>query len=184
MYRNFDKRTATINVSKEQIRVPKKDGTSELVDGINVYITSDLPNQNCHKSQLYINQKAFANEVDACWRSVKEISNKIISLQVHFEEVDYYDNMTNMYSTPVFQIKKGQRVVHINEREHGSIPKDWEIALNAKFENCQRVAPITGLIEKVLGPYFTTAMANDFEKAIRPLLQGKVNSVNYNLSNE
>ena len=184
MYRNFDKRTATIYLTKGNIKIPKRDGTFENTDGIIISIVSDFGNKGFHKSQLSINEKLFSVDVKNVWDSVKDTSNKIVELSVYFDEIDYYDNMTNVYTTPIVSIKKGQRIVHIEEKEHGSIPKDWEITLTAKFENLQRIAPIITLIEKVLGPNFTTAIKNDFEKATRELLQGKVNNLTFNLSNE
>jgi len=184
MYRNFDPRTATITVRNSKISIPKRDGTSSTVDGITVNISSDFGNGQNHKCQLYVNEKSLSSEIENCWKSVKDISNKIVGVFVYFNEIDYYDNMTNIYNTPVISIQKGQRIIHIDKKEHGSIPKDWEITLLAKFEKVQRITPIISLIEKVLGPYFTTQMSKDFEKESRSVLQGKTNEVIFNLSND
>ena len=159
MYTNFDSNTTEIIVAATP-------------DNIKVTLAGDFAIKS-HNSQLFVNENILMTELESVWRNVKDKSNKIIDIQLHFEEIDQLTTATNKYTTPVISMKKGQRMPHKTTQEHKAIPVDWAIVITATFEPCNRILPIIEFIEHVLGPYFTPAMSSEFEVGIRPLLQGE-----------
>jgi hypothetical protein len=133
-------------------------------------ITSDYSRSN-HKGQLYVNGKELSKEVESLWKSIK--TKKLMKLCVNFDEIDWYDNMTDIYTTPIVKIERGQKIARTFEREHGSIPKDWSINLTALISNTTTKTPILEVVKKTLGYYFTPALEKEFVKKLKPVLQKK-----------
>ena len=70
-------------------------------------------------------------------------------------------------------IERGLKKARIDEREHGSIPKDWSFNLNAMFTDTTTVTPILEVVKSALGSLFTTKMEKEFKKVLKPVLQKK-----------
>jgi hypothetical protein len=98
---------------------------------------------------------------------------------VGFGEIDYYDNMTDMYCTPVASIKRGKRKAEIDYCDHGAIPKDWSINLSAVILNTTTINPILEVIESAIGLSKFKIMEKELIKKLRPVLQKKKTYVNY-----
>ena len=135
---------------------------------IHLRISSDFSRSN-HKGRLYVDGKRLATEVENLWKSIK--TKKLLKMGVGFGEIDWYDNMTDIYTTPVVKIERGQKKARVFENEHGSIPKDWSIDLTAKFADTTTNTPIMEVVKTTLGSYFTPKLEKDFKKALKPVLQ-------------
>ena len=168
MNRNFDRDTLSIGVSR------RSDNTLRLE------ISSDFSQSN-HKSQLYVNENRLADMVEQTWKSIK--TKKLQKLVVSFGEIDYYDDMTNVYETPVVRIERGLRRAKLSHREHGSIPKDWSFDMTALFSDTTTNTPILEVIKNALGSYFTPEIKKAFVKSLRPVLQKKVQGASYYANN-
>ena len=94
-------------------------------------------------------------------------------MSTSFDEIDYYDSMTDVYSTPRISIKRGLRKAVISEREHGNIPKDWEFNFRARISDTSTSTPIMEVIKNTLGSYFTPELEKKFKKGLKPVLQKK-----------
>ena len=127
-----------------RISVTRDSQTNELV----VYITSDY-SRSQHKGQLYVDAKKLAVEVENLWKSIK--TKKLQSMNVAFDEIDWYDSMTDIYETPKISIKRGLRKAVIGYREHGSIPKDWEFNFVARISDTSTSTPIMEVVKQTLG---------------------------------
>jgi hypothetical protein len=163
MKRNFTKRSLQVNVAR---------GNENT---LTLSIGSDYSQSN-HKGQLYVNGKRLAETVESFWKSIK--TKKLQRLSVSFDEIDWYDSMTNIFTTPIVHIKRGQRKARIDEREHGSIPKDWSFNLTAKFADTTTVTPILEVVKAALGYFFTPKMEKEFKKVMKPVLQKKTTYCN------
>lgn len=163
MKRNFTKRCLQVNVARGN--------DNNLI----LSIGSDY-SQSQHKGQLYVNGKRLAETVESFWKSIK--TKKLQYLSVGFDEIDWYDSMTDIYTTPYVHIERGLKKARISEREHGSIPKDWSFNLTAKFADTTTVTPILEVVKSALGSYFTPEMEKEFKKVIKPVLQKKTTYCN------
>jgi hypothetical protein len=163
MKRNFTKRSLQVNVAR---------GNENT---LTLSIGSDY-SQSQHKGQLYVNGKRLAETVESFWKSIK--TKKLLYLGVGFDEIDWYDNMTDIYTTPYVHIERGLKKARISEREHGSIPKDWSFNLTAKFADTTTVTPILEVVKSALGSFLTPQMEKDFKKIMKPLLQKKTTYIN------
>jgi hypothetical protein len=143
--------------------------------GLNLEISSDTG--LCHKSQLYVNEKRLAEEVERLWKSVK--TKKLLNLSVGYSEEDYYDNMTNIYTTPSVNIGRGLKRARIFESQHGCIPKDWSFNLYATLADTTTNTPILEVLKKALGYLFTPAIEKEFIKKLRLVLQKKEKQADY-----
>jgi len=141
-------------------------------DRLFVSISADYP--DCRKSRLGISEKYVTADLKAVWSKSK--STKLEAVTTYFSEVDYYDDMTNVYTTPVVRIKGGK--IEIGESEHGSIPKAWNTNVVAVFKDMKTIPPITKLIKSVLGSHYSK-FEDGIIKAFRPVLQGKQNHNSY-----
>jgi hypothetical protein len=121
------------------------------------------------KSQLYVNGDRLGTELENLWKSIKTTKLKLI--QITFDEQDHYDDMTDIYETPIIQMKRGLRKCKIGQREHGSIPKEWGIEMFCVFENLQTKKPILDVIKSILGSYFTTDIEKKFVKNYNPIIK-------------
>jgi hypothetical protein len=152
-----------------------------------LHISSDYGNERYHKQQLYACEKRLAEELEKTWKAVK--SKKLQSLFIGFGEIDHYDDMTNMYTTPTAYIKRGKRKAEISCREHGSIPKDWSVGVHAIILDTTTIGPVLQVIESVLDYRKYNGLCKDFNlmkkqltKAFRPILQKKKDYVNFGMS--
>ena len=138
---------------------------------ISVSISSDYSGSE-RKSQLYVNDKRLAEEVETFWKSIK--TKKLLSMSVSFDEQDWYDNMTNIYETPIIRIERGLKKAKIGSQDHGSIPKEWGVDLYCTFADTTTNTPILEVVKSALGSYFDAKAEKEFIKALKPLLQKKV----------
>lgn len=137
---------------------------------LTVRISSDYSCSN-RKSQLYVNENTLASDVESLWKSIK--TKKLLNLFVGFGEIDYYDNMTDVYDVPFADIKRGLKKARIGFNEHGSIPKDWNVTLHMTFADTTTKTPIIEAIKKSIGSYFTPAKEKELTKKLKPFLQKK-----------
>lgn len=106
-------------------------------------------------------------------------SKKLQSARAGFGEIDHYDDMTDIYDTPVVSMKRGKRKAEIDYCDHGSIPKDWSINFSARILNTTTINPVLEVVKAVLGYTKFKAMEKELVKALRPVLQKKKQYVNY-----
>jgi hypothetical protein len=139
-------------------------------------ISSDYSGSS-RKSRLWVNEKSFAENVLTFWRNIN--TKKLLYIRVGFDEIDYYDSMTDMYEVPTFSMKRGLRKVVIDSNSHGCIPKEWSIEFRATFADTKVVTPLLEVIKLALGPNFNETSEKSFLKSIRPFLQGKVDGVSW-----
>lgn len=140
-------------------------------DNIRLTISSDYSGSN-RKSRLWVDGKQLIPYVETAWRTIR--TRKLQDLTLHFDEIDYYDNMTDIYETPIVSIGRGQRKARISNKQHGVIPKEWSINLIAEFEDTRTKTPIMEVIKQVLGYKFTPEMVKKLTKEMTPFLQKKV----------
>ena len=133
-------------------------------------ISSDFSNSS-RKSQLYINEKRLAEDVASLWKSIK--TKKLLRLSVGFGEIDWYDNMTDIYEVPYSVIERGLKKAKIGFSSHGSIPKDWSVDLSMKFADTSANTPILEAVKATLGSLFTYELERTFIKKLKPVLQKK-----------
>ena len=169
MNRNFVEDCLTLSVERRN---------SDLV----LLIESDFAGR-CHKSQLYVDDKRLAGQLEELWKSIK--TKKLLRMHVGFSEIDYYDNMTDMYEVPSASIERGLKRARIGSSEHGAIPKDWSICLSSRIADTTTVGPIIEVCKKTLGSrLFTPAVEKAFVKKLRPVLQKKTNYANFYNEND
>jgi hypothetical protein len=137
---------------------------------IHLSISADY-SQSDRKSQLYVNGKRLAEQLESTWKRIT--TTKLKSIRLSFYEIDWYDDMTDIYNTPIVSIKKGLRKAKIDTNEHGSIPKEWGVQVDCKFEDLQTKKPILDTIKEILGSKFTTEMEKDFVKKYNPIIANK-----------
>lgn len=150
MYKLFDKNTLEVYISFR-------------TDKIIVKIYADYTGSE-RKNRLHVNEKMLATKIEQFWQDIKKATTKIKSLNLFFDEIDWYDDMTNIYETPVFNIERGLRKVKISSDEHGSIPKDWGVCLNGVFDMCKRSKPILDFVKLAVGNHYTYEQWAKFEK--------------------
>jgi hypothetical protein len=169
MKNNFTKNCLEIFLNKKQVGE-----TEEII----LNISSDYSRSN-RKSKLYVNEKTLATQLEEFWKSIT--TKKLIKLEIGFGEIDYYDDMTDIYETPIIYIKRGLRKAKIEHRDHGSIPKDWSFDISAIFSPVKTSPPIFEIIKKALGSYFTEEHEKALLKKIKPFLQGKEKHLNFEI---
>lgn len=133
-------------------------------------ISSDFTGSS-RKSQLYLNEKRLAGDVESLWKSIK--TKKLLKLSVGFGEIDYYDNMTDMYEVPYATIERGLKKARIGFSSHGSIPKDWSCDLVMRFADTSANTPIMEAVKATLGSMFTPKLEKEFVKKLKLVLQKK-----------
>ena len=131
-------------------------------------ISSDYSGSD-RKSQLYVNEKSLALEVERFWKSIK--TKKLTAMNVSFGEIDWYDDEVDVYTTPSITIKRGLKRARISESTHGSIPKDWSFDFTAIFNDTSTSTPIMEVVKATLRDKFTPKMEKDLKKALKPLLR-------------
>ena len=159
MKQNFISNGLSINIIRDR-------NTNELILSINSEYS-----QTQHKGRIYPDAPRLATKVEDLWKSIK--TKKLQSMGVSFGEIDWYDDMTDVYETPKVSIKRGLRKAVISYREHGSIPKDWDFNLTAQISDTTTSTPIIEVVKKTLGSFFTPKLEKDFKKGLKPILQKK-----------
>ena len=144
--------------------------------GIHLEISSDYSGSD-RKSQLYVNEKALALEVEKFWKSIK--TKKLQSLNVSFGDIDWYDNDCNIYHTPIVTIKRGLKRARVSENSHGSIPKEWSFDFLANFNDTTTITPILEVVKATLGSWVDEKFVKDFRKAMKPFLRKEKTYANY-----
>jgi len=147
-----------------------------------LHISSDYGDGRYHKQQLFACEKRLASALEATWKAIK--TKKLQSLHVGFGECDHYDNMTDMYDTPTAFMKRGKKKAEIGSREHGSIPKDWEVHVSARILDTTTINPVLEVIKNAIGYNLYKPMEKVIIKAIRPVLQKKKTYIHFGLYEE
>jgi len=148
-------------------------GLSRNDDKITINIVGEY-SRSQHKGQLYINSDKFGDEVLTLWKSIG--TKKLLSVKVNFEHIDWYDSDIDMYEVPSFHIERGLRKTRVSTREHGSIPKDWEISLSFLLEDTKTITPIIEVIGETLGSLLTEKHNIALTKEIRLFMKGETNT--------
>jgi hypothetical protein len=115
-------------------------------------ISSDYSDSN-HKGKLWVNEKRIGETFEDFWKKIK--TKKRLRMSAYFSEIDWYDDMTDMYETPTFSIGRGLKRAKISSRSHGSIPKDWSFNLTVTFDDMDRLSPVVDVIHLALGNHLT-----------------------------
>lgn len=149
-----------------QISVRRNMETNQLI----LNISSDY-SQSSHKGRLFVDEKRLADEVERFWKSIK--TKKLQKISVYFDEIDWYDSMTNIYNTPRVYIERGLKRARTSYHEHGSIPKDWSFEFNAVFNDTTTSTPILEVVKSALDYYFTPSLQKQLKKELKPVLQKK-----------
>ena len=120
---------------------------------------------------MFACEKRLAKALESTWKAIK--TKKLQSLHVGFGEIDWYDDMTDMYSTPTAYMKRGKRIAEVSSREHGSIPKDWSIHLSARILDTTTINPVLEVVKNAIGFTLYKQMEKQLIKTLRPVLQKK-----------
>lgn len=129
------------------------------------------------KSRLHVNEDRIKSDVLSLWKSLK--SKKIKRLHTCFDEIDWYDNMTDMYITPVVIMERGKKLPVVIDRTHGSIPKEWSFNVSVELDNVKQKNVIFDILYQLLGRIFSENVQKEFQKELKLFLQGKKESVFY-----
>lgn len=107
---------------------------------VRIDVVVDLNNR---KSQLHISKKLAETNYNKVLNKVK-IFSKFNALSLCYNEIDYYDNLVDIYETPYIHfIKgKGKRKPTISSQEHGCIPKDWSQTFTLSLNDPKTIKPI------------------------------------------
>ncbi len=126
------------------------------------------------KDVLYINNGGIdeiQNKLKERWKKTK--TNKLKSVLFYFEEIDWYDNLVDIYETPVFFIKRGKKKVQVTHQSHGSIPKDWGAKLQFAFEPTKKITPLMNVLDTFFNANFNVQERKKIEKMFRKVLNDK-----------
>ena len=146
-------------------------GTSRLSDGtIHLEISSDFSGSE-RKNQLFVNEERLGRAVEDFWKSIK--TKKLQKLKVYFDEIDWYDDEVDVYTTPVVGIQRGLKRAKINSQTHGSVPKDWGVILSCVFLDTTTNTPILEVVKSAVGKFLTSDLEKQFIKELKPFLQKK-----------
>jgi len=124
---------------------------------------------NNRKSTLHISDKKAEEKFTNLLETVKTFS-KFKKLSLSYNELDYYDNMVDVYDTPYIHFEKGtgKRKPTIDHQEHGAIPKDWSENFDLFLEDPKTMKPIEIFLE-----YFNIKLTPKQEKEIRKAMKGE-----------
>ena len=149
-------------------------------DKIRLCISSDFSG-SLRKSQLYVNEERLSNDVESFWKNTK--TKKLLGMSVSFGEIDWYDDMTNMYETPIVKIERGLKRARVSHKDHGSIPKDWSVDVYFTFADTTTNTPIMEVVKGALGSYFNSEAEKKFTKELKPFLQKKITRTSWEAEN-
>jgi hypothetical protein len=144
-------------------------------------ISSDYSGSE-RKSQLYVNEKRLAEVVEGFWKSIK--TKNLLSMSVSFSEIDWYDDMTDMYETPIIRMERGLKKARIGYKDHGSIPKEWSVDVYFTFSDTTKNTPILEVVKGALGSHFDADAEKKFVKSLKPLLQKKSDRASWEVEYE
>jgi hypothetical protein len=102
-----------------------------------------------------------------------------LKLKASFGTIDWYDDETDMYETPIVFMERGLKRARFDSRTHGSIPKGWSFDVLAVFNDTTTNTAILETIRKVLYTKFTKEIEKKFIKSLRPVLQKKKEEAQY-----
>ncbi len=143
---------------------------------INVYrsngivkIDVSIDVENNRKSELHISDKRAEEKFNKVLTKVKAFS-KFKRLSLSYNEMDYYDNMIDVYETPYINYTKGagKRKPTISHCEHGCIPKEWEECFSLTLDNPKTIKPI-----EVFLNHFNITLTSKQLKEIRKAMKGE-----------
>jgi hypothetical protein len=149
-------------------------------DKIRLCISSDFSGSS-RKSKLYVNEERLSNDVESFWKNTK--TKKLLGMSVSFGEIDWYDDMTNMYETPIVKIERGLKRARVSHKDHGSIPKDWSVDVYFTFADTTTNTPIMEVVKGALGSYFNSEAEKKFIKELKPFLQKKITRTSWEAEN-
>ena len=155
----FTKESLSVSVSRMQ------------ENKIRLSIYSDYSGSS-RKSPLYVNEERLAKYVEDFWKSIK--TKKLQSMSVSFDMIDWYDDMTDMYETPIIRIQRGLKRAKVSHNDHGSIPKDWGVDFVCVFSDTTTNTPILEVIKSAVGSHMNSEEEKALIKALKPFLQKKV----------
>ena len=133
---------------------------------VKVSVELDLNNR---KSRLHISDNKAEERFTKILDVVKSFS-KFKKLTLNYDEIDYYDNMVDVYETPYIYFEKGagKRKPTLDHVEHGCIPKDWSEYLTLSLEDPKTMKPI-----EVFLTQFGIALTPKQEKEVRKAMKGE-----------
>ena len=117
------------------------------------------------------NIKEISDMFKRCWKETK--TKKLLRAQFYFEELDWYDNMTDVYTTPIFSMKRGSRVPKVTHQSHGSIPKEWGAVLCFTIEKTTKITPLMEIVDSFFKTNFNKEEKKILEKMFREVLSGR-----------
>jgi hypothetical protein len=136
---------------------------------ISISLRDYLPDNR--KQQIYVNEPLIARELERFWETIKRSSSKLNSVNIRFEELDWYDNMTDIYKVPNFKVERGKRKVRVGHYETGSIPKEWDTRITGVFKPGRVKKPYMEFVNSIL--YISPAKKAEVEKELGKVLSGK-----------
>jgi len=108
---------------------------------VTISVTIDI--EGVRKSQLYISDEKASSRFNNVLTKIKTFS-KFKKLSLSYGEIDYYDNLVDVYHTPYVHFTKGsgKRKPTVSHCEHGCIPKYWNETFNMSLEDPKTIKPI------------------------------------------
>ncbi len=142
---------------------------------LEMFIRSDY-RQSLRKDKIYFSKEKIneiQNELKERWKNTK--TKKLKSALFYFEELDWYDDLTDIYQTPVFSIRRGKQKPQVTYQSHGSIPKEWGAVLHFTIEMTSKITPLMEVVDKFFNANFNKEERKKLEKMFRGVLSGDVN---------
>lgn len=132
---------------------------------VRVDVCVDLDNR---KSKLHISDKNAETRFGKILTKVKSFS-KFKKLSLSYNEIDYYDDLIDIYETPYINYTKGvgKRKPTIAHCEHGSIPKDWEECFILALDNPKTIKPVEVFLKQ-----FNISLKTKQLKEVRKAMKG------------
>ncbi len=141
---------------------------------IQMLIRSDYRN-SLRKDKIYFGEKKIdeiQNELKERWKATK--TKKLKSAVFYFEEIDWYDNLTDIYSTPMFSIRRGKQKPQVTYQSHGAIPKEWGATLCFTIETTSKITPLMEIVDKFFNVGFNKEERKKLKKMFRYVLTGNI----------
>lgn len=129
-----------------------------------IAVETDL---NARKEQLFVNEKNAENKFTNILDKVKKFS-KFQKMSLNYNEIDYYDNMVDVYETPYihFTKGKGKRKPTVSYSQHGCIPKDWSECFTLFLSDPKTIQPIE-IFLKEFNISLNAKQIKDLRKAVK-----------------
>lgn len=161
-------------LSKNELSISVRKGISnDSGQAIRISIQSDFDGHDYHKDKLHISSSLLQAQLKLLWQALKSASTKVLSASISFDQIDYYDDMTEPYTTPYAFIKRGLTNPKLGSKEWGSIPKDWSTDISISFAATSRATPIMKALDVVLGSLMNHFDRKKLQKKIQELLSAK-----------